>query len=401
MNINMHGDAHFLNVSDSQFSVRSAEVTAAREASWYANTPYGIAILRYAELKELLRHKMLRQGSYAWPALNNATGSFARWWMNMMLGKEGGDHARLRKLANPAFSPKIVRALLPSFHSMAEELTEAFVGDGRCEYMRQFSEPYATRVVCKLLGIPEDNWRELADITVVMGQALGVSYFEKMDEVNEATDRMFAIAEKLVVDRRSRPAGEDFLSTLLSVNEASEDALSHQEMLDMIVLTIFAGIDTTRNQLGLGIDMFIQNPQQWELLRARPDLAEAAVDEVMRARPTVTWVTREAVEDFEYQGLRIARGATLHLFSQSACSDPSAFPDPEFDIAAQRKTHFGFGGGIHHCLGNFIARADMQVAFEALSRKVSNIRYDGEPVFLPDSGNTGPLTLPIKFEAVA
>ena len=106
-------------------------------------------------------------------------------------------------------------------------------------------------------------------------------------------------------------------------------------------------------------ETFLDNPAQWRLLASQPELGKKAVEEVMRVNPTVTWVTREALEDFTFEGLDIAAGTTVHLFSQSAGTDPRAFPDSAFDIEAERKPHFGFGGGAHHCLGHFVARGDM------------------------------------------
>jgi cytochrome P450 len=107
---------------------------------------------------------------------------------------------------------------------------------------------------------------------------------------------------------------------------------------------VFGGIDTTRNQLGLAMSVFIENPDQWRLLVDRPELARSAVEEVMRVRPTTTWITREAMEDFTYNDLKIKRGTTIHLFSESAGTDPQQYA-PDFDITAQRKPHFGFSGG--------------------------------------------------------
>ena len=83
----------------------------------------------------------------------------------------------------------------------------------------------------------------------------------------------------------------------------------------MVVLAVFGGIDTTRNQLGLAMSMFVEHPDQWRLLADRPELARNAVEEVMRVRPTTTWVTREAMEDFTYRDLEFKRGTTIHLFS--------------------------------------------------------------------------------------
>jgi cytochrome P450 len=145
------------------------------------------------------------------------------------------------------------------------------------------------------------------------------------------------------------------------------------------------------------MSLFVEHPDQWNLLRDRPELARSAVEEVMRVRPTTTWVTREATEDFAYGGLAIKRGTTIHLFSESASTDPRHFT-PGFDIASERKPHFGFGSGPHHCLGHYIARSDMTEALKVLARRIRNPRLDGKPTWLPDSGNTGPVTLPIAFD---
>ncbi|MBL8710833.1 MAG: hypothetical protein JNL25_16690, partial [Rhodospirillaceae bacterium] len=103
----------YLKLSDPSFSIRSAEVREARERHWYARTPYGIAVLRYEDVGKLLRDPRMRQGSHAWPAHNQATGKFAEWWLRMLLNRVGDDHARLRRLANPAFSPKLIGSLQP------------------------------------------------------------------------------------------------------------------------------------------------------------------------------------------------------------------------------------------------------------------------------------------------
>lgn len=389
-------DAPFLDPSDPDFSIRSEEVRRARAAGWYARTPYGLAVLRYEEMKDLIMHPLLRQGSYRWPEHNGTTGLWSQWWKRIMLNVEGEDHARLRKLGAPAFAPKLVKSLIPEFQSLCDELISGFETTGRCEFMADFAEPYATRVICSLVGLSHDEWRELADIAVDMGLAMGVTYARDEQTVDAATRRLFDYSERLVEERRANPK-DDFIGALISAN-ADKTSLSDQELYDMIVLTIFGGIDTTRNQLGLAMAMFVEHPDQWEILGNNPDLGRQAVEEVMRSRPTVTWVTREATEDFELNGLSIPAGTTIHLFSESAATDPEHF-EPGFDITIKRKPHFGFGGGKHHCIGSPIARGDMTEALKMLSQRLRNPAYDGAPKWLPNSGNTGPLTLPIRFDA--
>ncbi|HWU63942.1 MAG TPA: cytochrome P450 [Ensifer sp.] len=389
----------YLDISEANFSIRSSEVLAAREAHWCARTNYGLAILRYDEVHKLMRDARLRQGSYAWPALNGVSGHFAGWWSRMLLSQEGSNHARLRRLANPAFSPKLVIGLRPKFAALAHELIDAFIERGECEFMAEFAEPYATRVICTLLGLPHEKWRDLATIATEMGLALGVTFKRDVEIVDAATQKLFAYVMDLVREIRARPPTDDFLSMLVQTNMNSDEALSEEELYDMIVLAIFGGIDTTRNQIGLALEVFSRNPDQWALLGNDPELGRAAVEEVMRVRPTITWVTREAVEDFEYQDVHIRKGTTIHLFSQAAASDPRAFPDPSFDITKEQKPHFGFGGGAHHCLGHFIARGDMTEALAILANRVKNVEVVEGAKYLPDSGNTGPIVLPIRFDA--
>lgn len=391
----MTQDVPFINLADPAVSVRSQPVKDARNVSWYAKTPYGLAILRHAQVQALLLHDKLRQGSHAWPDHNNVKGLFADWWGRTILVREGADHARLRKLVNAAFAPRIIHALRPSFEVLANELADEIVAKGECDFMSEFSDPYAARVLCMILGLPREEAAHVLEVSAQMGLALGVSFKENEEIIEKATHQMFAYADGLVENRRNMP-GDDFMSTLVAASD-DNDRLSDEELRDMIVMLVFAGIDTTRNQLGLGMAMFLEHPDQWDILAANPALAPKAVEEVLRVRPTITWVTREATEDFEYEGLKIARGTTLHLLSEAAGTDPSVF-EPGFDITADRKRHFGFGGGVHHCLGHAIARSDMTVAFSILPPRITNIRLAGTPTYLPDSGNTGPKSLPIAFD---
>jgi cytochrome P450 len=389
--------APFLDVSDPAFSVRSAAVRAAREQSWYAGTPYGLAVLRHDPVSRLLKHPKVRQGSAAWPAHNGVThGPFARWWASWILNKEGEEHHRLRRLLNPAFARSALTTLSPSFVSLAHELIDGFAATGRCEFVSQFAEPYAARVVAKLLGLPEDEWETVAAESATIGLAMGVTLKDDLPRIETALARLFEYCDGALATRRAAPTG-DFTSRLLSA-QRDEDALSETELRDAMVLLVFGGFDTTRNQLGLAIRTFLAHPDQWRLLAERPELGAAAVEEVMRVDPTVTWVTREALEDFTFDGLDIAAGTTLHLFTESAGTDPRAMPDPSFDVTAtDRPAHFGFGGGTHHCLGHFVGRSDMSIALPLLAQRMPDLRYDGEPVWLPDSGNTGAVRLPLAF----
>jgi cytochrome P450 len=388
----------FFDVADPGFSVRSAAVRDARERGWYARTSYGLAVLRYDQAARLIRDPRLRQGSVAWPAHHGITaGPFADWWASWVLNKEGADHRRLRRLLSPAFSRRLIDALVPRMRALAGELIDSFDEPGRCEFMAEFAEPYAARVIAILLGIPEDHWPAIAADSATVGLAMGVRVGEHLPDIEAALARLHDYADALIADRRARPR-EDFVTTLVLAQQ-EPGRLTPGELRDSLVLLIFGGFDTTRNQLGLAMAVFLEHPDQWRLLARRPDLGPTAVEEVMRVSPTTTWVTREALSDFIFDGLEIRAGTTIHLFCEAAGTDPRAVADPEFDISATgRPPHLGFGGGIHYCLGHLVARTDMAVALPVLARRLTEPRLAGHPSWLPCSGNTGPARLPIAFE---
>jgi cytochrome P450 len=394
--------APFFDVADPAFSVSSAEVRRAREAGWYARTSYGLAVLRYDQVSRLIRHPALRQGSRLWPAHHGITsGPFADWWASWVLNLEGEAHQRMRRLLSPAFSRRIVEALRPRFGELAGELADSFAGAGRCEFMADFAEPYAARVIAIMLGIAEDEWPAIAAESATLGLAMGVRIREHLPRIEAALAALYDYADTVIAARRREPLSprDDLVTCLLkSQSQGDEGGLTEAELRDALVLLIFGGFDTTRNQLGLAMQVFLEHPGQWRLLGERPGLGAAAVEEVMRIRPTTTWVTREALDDFVFDGLDIEAGTTIHLFCESAGTDGGQAGGGEFDITATgRPPHFGFGGGIHYCLGHYVARADMATALTVLAGRLEEPRPAGEAAWLPDSGNTGPVRLPIAF----
>jgi cytochrome P450 len=339
-----------------------------------------------------------------WPAHHGITsGPFADWWASWVLNLEGEAHQRMRRLLSPAFSRRIVEALRPRFADLAGELADSFGGTGRCEFMADFAEPYAARVIAILLGIAEQEWPTIAAESATLGLAMGVRIREHLPRIEAALAALYDYADAVIAARERDP--RDDLVTSLVKSQAddgglAEAGLTRAELRDALVLLIFGGFDTTRNQLGLAMQVFLEHPGQWRLLGERPELGAAAVEEVMRVRPTTTWVTREALADFTFDGLDIEAGTTIHLFCESAGTDAVQTGGGDFDITATgRPPHFGFGGGIHYCLGHYVARADMATALTVLAGRLGDPRPAGEAAWLPDSGNTGPVRLPISFTA--
>lgn len=369
---------------------------AAREQHWYATTNFGIAILRYEDSNALLKDKRLYQGTRRWPShFGIDQGLLAQWWPDIMLSIEGEDHLRLRKLSGPAFSPRVLEPLIPTFSELAYELIDNFCERGSAEFMSEFAEAYSARVITGLLGMPKEQWREVADLATELGYVFSVTIKEDLPVIEHGLSGLLEISKELISSRAGSDA-EDFVGTLIKANSDGKQ-ITDRELLMLVSFIIFAGFDTTRNQIGLGLQTFSKHMDQWRNLGENPDLARSAVEEVMRVNPTITWVSREASVDVEYKDLVIPQGKTIHLLTIPSGSDPRRFEKIEFDIATQRPPHFGFGGGMHHCLGHYVARLDMAEAYKALAQRLPDFEILAGASYLPDSGNTGPIELPIKF----
>lgn len=394
----------FLDLADTSFDVTSEVVHDARDDSWYAETPYGWAVLRYEEGTALLKDRRFQQGNARWPAQNGIhEGPWQQWWTETLLSIEGTDHLRMRRLLGPAFRNRTIEAMRPQFQALANELIDAFAARGTVEFVSEFAEPYSSRILCMLLGLPDDEWPQVAHWADDLGKSFGINVRNDLPRIERALEGLTGYIEKVVDDRLVHPQN-DLVTTLVQAHAAGaevpdEKPLTRRELSVALVFLAFAGMETTRNQLGLALQTFLAHPDQWRLLAQRPELGGVAVEEVMRVNPTVTWVTREALEDVDLNGLHVPKGGIVQVLSHAIGTDPSRMGDePGFDITVEdRPLHAGFGGGIHHCLGHFVARTDMSVALPLLAQRMPDAAADGPGEWLPVSGNTGPVRFPIRF----
>ena len=386
----MTQDLPFLDLARPGFSTRGPEVMAARAGSWCARTPFGLAVLRHRQAGLLLRDRRLRQGSYAWTDTIGLQGSFAGFWNRSLIALEGPTHKRMRQVALGALAPTFIESLVPQWTATAEALAQT----GRVEFMGQFAKPFAGRAITTLLGLPDDLADQMAEDAITLG--LGMTIEGKSHEavINAATDRLSDMAEDLIA---APPPGR-YVERLIQ-SFAALGINDHQALVDLIVISIFGGVDTTRAQLGFAMMLFADHPDQWGLLARDHGLMDQAIDEVIRTRPTTTWATREAVERFEVEGVSIEKGQTIHLLVHASGTDPAVGGGPGVDITLRRKRHFGCGGGAHHCLGQGVARADISAALRVLTRRIARIELAGDPVCGAESGNTGPLHLPLLLVA--
>jgi cytochrome P450 len=396
MTVNHETGVPFLELLDPAFRPDSPEVKAARESCWYASTPLGLAVLRYQEAAALLRDRRLRQGTSETLALQGVLeGPLAEWWRVIILNLEGDTHRRLRRLVTKAFSQGNIEALRPAMRANAHELIDAFAGRGECDFMEAFADRYPVRIICELLGVPKEERDDFQGWADDIGLAFSFTVPQYLDCIEAALQGLYARTDVLLAERRRQPK-DDLVTALIAAEEAG-DRLSDEELRTMVSGLVFAGHDTTRNQLGYAMATFIDHPEQWALLAQDPSLAAKAVEEVMRVAPTVPIIARTATEDFEFQGLRIPSGTFLSILAASAHTDPRVFAE-SFDIRRELPApQLSFGGGVHYCLGAWMARAELAEALPILAERLLEPRLAGKVSWRPFLGICGPTRLPIRF----
>jgi hypothetical protein len=391
-------DAPFVNTFSDEFQADPATaLEAARTTSWLVQTPIGGLVIGRRQVQTLLGDRRLRSSIPDLMRIQGvADGPLHDWIGSSIIVLDGPDHSRLRKLVNRAFTPRAVDAHRPHMREVLLSLLTPLLDRGRVELMSEVADHYPIQVMCHLLGVPDDDHEEFArwnrSITWILSLQLG----EHLDEVEPAMAQMGDYISGLVADRRRTPR-DDLVSALVLAQEA-DDRLSDHEVWSMIGALLFAGYDTTRNQLGLAMWLFAEHPDQWRLLAAHPSLVNRAVEEVMRFQGTVRVVPRVTAEDLDFDGYLIPAGTLLMLSTIAANHDAASYDDPwTFDITADREPHLTFGGGPHYCLGASLARAELQEALPMLAAALPDLALDGEPSYREAIGIFGPDTLPLRF----
>jgi cytochrome P450 len=395
--VNRLEDAPFVNIFDPALPEDAFE--RLRDRTWLVRTPIGGIAIGRAQVQALLSDRRLRssvlellrlQGVSEGPVFDAVASS--------VLAVDGDDHVRLRRLVSPAFTPRAVERRREAMRGRLAPLVDAVAPLGRTEFMADIADRYPIQVMCDLLGVPAEDHRDFARWNQAATWVLSLRLTEHRSEAEEGMARLQEYVRTLIADRRAAPR-DDIVTALVQAEEAG-DRLNDRELETMIAGLLFAGYDTTRNQLGLAMALFATNPDQWAALRADPALAPAAVEEVMRFSGAVNAVPRVVLEDLELDGYLVKAGTLLMLSTAGANRDPAAFKDPlRFDITVPREPQLTFGGGPHFCLGASLARAEMQEALPVLASAMPDLALDGEPVWRQPFGIFGPDRLPLRFSA--
>ncbi len=375
-------------------------VDDARREHWLARTLFGYMVLSHSDVVAILRDRRFHNAVSLLPRMSGVDDpELFREDRPSILGAEGDEHARLRKLVSPAFTPRAADRFRPFMRQVIEELLDPVAPRGRAEFVADVCEPYPIPIICELLGAPRQDWKLFSGWATDIFRIFNGNIAEDLPLIKAARVEINAYMGELI-ERRRRDPGPDLLTDLIAMEEEG-DRLSPEELLMMSEAVLLAGTDTTRNQLGCAVALFTEHPEQWAMLAEDPALAPRAVEEVMRYLGAVRGTGRFASEDIEYRDVLIPEGTMLFPSFVAGNFDPEAFEDPGvFDITREPGTqHLTFGSGIHYCLGAWLARAELQEALPILARRMPNLRAAGEIEWKPPNfGIWGPARLPITFD---
>jgi cytochrome P450 len=314
-----------------------------------------------------------------------------------ILHLNGDQHGRLRNLVNPAFTPRAADRWRPQMREFLERLWEPVAAAGRCEFVAAFAKPYPSLTIATVMGGPLEDAPRLHEWSLwIQRQFDAPSLMRERERIEQAVEEFYEYAGALLEKRRQTPS-DDLISTLIAA-EAEGDRLSDVELVNLVLNVLIGGVDTTQSQLAQAIRLFAEHPDQWELLRDRPDLAPQAVEEVLRYEPITPFTARILLEDVEYRDVTFPKDTVLMVSAVTANREPDG---DDFDITADRGAAkpLTFGAGIHYCLGANLARAELQEALAFLAPRMGELALDGPPEFGSVHGIYGLEGLPIRYRA--
>ena len=367
------------------------EAPLTRVKLWDGSTPW--LVTRHADQRTLLTDKRISADmthpTYPRQAPGNATLSF--------IGMDDPEHSRLRRMVGSAFMVKRVEAMRPAVQRIVDDSIDAMLaGPNPTDLVEAFALPVPSLVICDLLDVP------YADHDFFQSNSRTLINRNSTPEARmEASGALAEYLGRLVAKKIENP-GDDLLSSLGARVEAGE--LTHEGATQMAVLLLIAGHETTANMIALGTLALLRNPEQMALLRETDDprIVASAVDEMLRyLNITHGGRRRVALEDIEIGGQVIKAGEGVVLPNDIANRDSDVYPDPDrIDLTREPRNHLAFGFGVHQCLGQPLARLELQIAYQTLYRRIPDLRLatDFESVpFKHDGFVYGVYELPVAW----
>ncbi|MEU6534294.1 cytochrome P450 [Streptomyces sp. NPDC047000] len=320
----------------------------------------------------------------------------------MIISLDPPDHTRLRVLAEQAFSPARIEGMRPRVRELAGRLLDALDKEPAgtaVDLVEGFAAPLAMGVICELLGVPEQDrdrfltWvRQFADVSGPEELAV------------EGRENLGAYIAGLVAGKQSAPA-DDVLSALITARDG-EDRLDFGELVGLGYTLLGGGFDSAAGQISnFVLTLLDRHRDVWHRLGARPEEVPAALEELLRTvnltGNDTSGLPRIATEDVEIGGTTIPAGDAVFLSFASANRDAAVFPDPEtVDFGRTDNPHLAFGHGIHRCLGAPLARVELAVALEELTRRFPDARLavpESELLWRAGDVNHNLVSLPVHL----
>ncbi|SON63683.1 Steroid C26-monooxygenase [Mycobacterium simulans] len=299
----------------------------------------------------------------------------------VLINMDAPQHTRLRKIISRGFTPRAIGRLRDELHERAQRVVKLAAAQGSGDFVEQVSCELPLQAIAGLLGVPQEDRRDLFRWTNEMTGNEDPEY-SHIDPKVSSTE-LIGYAMKMA-EVKTRNPGEDVVTTLIEADIEGEK-LSDDEFGFFVMMLAVAGSETSRNSITQGMMAFIDFPDQWELYKqTRP---ATAVDEIVRWATPITAFQRTALATTELSGVRIEEGQRVVMFYRSANFDEDVFDDPyRFDIMRNPNPHVGFGGtGAHYCVGANLARMTIELIFDAIADNIPDIK----PLAAPERLRSG------------
>ena len=289
------------------------------------------------------------------------------------------EHKVFRSLINKVFSARRVEKMHDYIEQVVDELIDDFIDKGECEFVRDFATPLPVYVIADQLGVPRKDLRRIKAWSDAFAGRLGgmASPEEEIENARLIVEYQHYMAD-IIADRRANPQ-DDMISDLANntINHADgERLMTVEELLSMIEQLLVAGNETTTSATTGGLLSLIQLSDQLQILLDDPKIIDNAVEEILRLESPSAGLWRVVTKDTELHGVKIPKGSMLQLRYAAANRDERVFDNPEvMDVCRKNADdHIAFGYGTHFCPGAFLGRKEMQVAFQRILQRMTNIR---------------------------
>ncbi len=314
---------------------------------------------------------------------------------SIILEVDPPEHTRTRKVMARALSPKVMRDFAELFRTTAERLVDEALDKGEFEAVAEFAEVYPTIVFPKAVGMRDANARFLVDYGAMVFNAVGPDNEIRRTSMAKAAEIVPWITAACARERLSN----DGLGARIYA-DADVGDITHDEAAMLVRSFLSAGVDTTVTGIGSALWCLSQNPDEWERLKADPGLIRPAFDEVLRYTSPVHTFGRTAGRDTEIANVQVEEGSKILCALGAANLDPHKWDNADaFRVDRKPKGHLAFGAGVHGCVGQNLARAELAAIMQALIEKVDRIEPAGDAVWRPNNSIHALESLPIRLIA--